>query len=126
VLLHLGLVLQQILDSMSVRHVSSFLYPRPVHHPLFPSLQIWELINIDACPACRSYPAPVCDISDGAFALALADQILAIPLSKVLVNDAVQSPSLVLVAVDTVLDWLWSISREVIRLVKSRSLAVPK
>ena len=56
---------------------------------------------------------PVRNISDRAF---VADEVLRPGVRKVLVEDAVESPRLVLVPVDAVFDMLRGVAGEVIRL----------
>ncbi len=54
------LVCQNLFHLMRAWNVSALLHTRPPQHPLFPRLEMWELINVHSCPPSRSHPAPVC------------------------------------------------------------------
>jgi hypothetical protein len=60
--LHLGLVLEQLLDCVRARYVTALLDTRTRSETLLPRLECREVINLDACPASSSDPTPVCDI----------------------------------------------------------------
>jgi hypothetical protein len=70
VLFHLRLILQQLLDRMRIRNVSSLFDARARCHALFPRLECRKLVNVDASPACGSNPAVVCKIYVGEWGFA--------------------------------------------------------
>lgn len=61
-LLRLGLILQNLLDSMRTRHMSTLLDALPSSHSFLPRLEIRELLDIDSRPPGRSNPSPMRDI----------------------------------------------------------------
>lgn len=56
-LFHLGLVLEKLLDGVSIGDVTTLLYALTCFHTVQPGLECRELVNVDACPASSRYPA---------------------------------------------------------------------
>lgn len=113
VLLRLLLVLENIPDGVAVRHMPPLLDGGPAQHALLPRLEMGELVEVDARPAGGRHPPPVRDVRDGDV---VADQVPGLGGGEVLVQDAVEAPRLVDVAVDAVLDALGRVAVEVVRL----------
>ena len=65
--LHLLFILQQLLDFVRVRNMSSLLHPRPASHAVLPSLESGKFVYVNTRPPGRVYPAPMRDVSDSAF-----------------------------------------------------------
>jgi len=108
---HLLLVGKQLLHLIRIRDISTLLHRRTSPHAVFPSLQSREVLDVDAGPACCADPTPVGDVSDGTL---VAYQIVGLAVAKVLVQDAVETSGLVLVAVDAVFDLFWCVLRRVV------------
>lgn len=102
-LLHLNWILQQVLNGVLIRNVPSLLDSGPRCHSILPSLQMWELINVNASPACACYPTPVGDVCDGAL---VANEVSRGGLLEVGVEDSVEATRLVGVALYAVFDVL--------------------
>lgn len=62
---HLRLVLEQLLDRVWIRYVSTLLDAWASGHALFPRLERWELVNVDAGPTGAGNPAIVRDVCCG-------------------------------------------------------------
>jgi hypothetical protein len=61
-LVHLGLVLEQLLDCVRVGHVAALFNTRARSKTLLPCLERREVLDIDARPAGSYDPSPVCEI----------------------------------------------------------------
>lgn len=116
-LLNLGRVLGQLLHLMRIWNMSPLLYPRSSKHPIIPRLQSREFVDVDTSPECGSDPSPMSNIGDGAL---VADKVTGGGFLEVGVQDPVEAPGLVDVAVYTVFDAFGRIAVEVI------SLALPE
>lgn len=96
-LLHSVLVSQELLHPVWIRDIGTLLYRRTCPHPLFPALEMWKRLNVDSCPTTCRNPSPVSDVGNGTF---IADQVLGLGISEMLVEDAVETFGFILVAVD--------------------------
>jgi hypothetical protein len=65
VFFHLRLVLEQFLDRVRVRYMATLLDAWARGHALFPGLERWELVNVDAGPAGAGNPAVMRDVCCG-------------------------------------------------------------
>jgi hypothetical protein len=110
-LLRFGLVLEELLDGMSVRDVTAFLNSFTCFHSVHPGLERGELVNVDACPTSCRYPAIMSNVCNSTLCAA---QILPVLRSEVLVKHRVETACLGLVPVHTILNVLGGVSREVI------------
>lgn len=63
-LLHGRLVLEHLLELIRLGDIGTTFERRSRPHALFPRLERWELINVDACPAGCCDPAPVRKVGD--------------------------------------------------------------
>lgn len=52
ILLHLGLILEQFLDLVRIRHMATLLDAGSLGHALLPSLEVREVFDLNTCPAC--------------------------------------------------------------------------
>lgn len=112
-LLHGLLVLEELLDRVTVGHVSPLLGALAPEHPVLPGLEVRELVDVDTGPAGVRDPPPVHDVGDGDV---VADEVPGLGGGEVLVEHAVEASRLVDVAVDAILDALGGVAREVVRL----------
>lgn len=62
---HLRLVLEQLLDRVRVGDVAALLDAWARSHALFPGLERWELVNVDAGPPGAGNPAVMRDVCCG-------------------------------------------------------------
>ena len=66
-LLRCLLICQQLLDPMRIRDMPSPLNRRSGQHPIIPSFEVRERVDINACPSGSGNPSPMTDIGDCAF-----------------------------------------------------------
>lgn len=107
------LILQNILNSMSRRHMPSPLDALPGRQPFLPLLQVRKLLNIHPSPPRRSHPPPMRNIRQRDM---VTDQESALRGLQMRVQHPVQPARLVGVPRHAVLDALRRVPREVVRL----------
>lgn len=98
----LGILLVLLLKRKLNRHIQTPLRSWPRLDAFNPFDQVRELFDVDTCPECIVAPAKVALVCNGVLA---ANKPIA-RFAESSVKHTIQSPSLILVACDTV--WLWS------------------
>jgi len=106
--LHLLLVLQELLHLVRVWDISTLLESWPTPHSLLPRLEMREIVNVDPSPSRGADPTPMRNVRDRTL---VRDDVIGLGIGQMLVEDTVESSRLVLVAVDAILDLLWSVLR---------------
>lgn len=96
---------------MPCGHVSSLFDTFTLQQPLFPCLQVGKFVNVNSGPARTSHPAPVRNVGNGDV---ISHQVSRFARGEVLIDNIIQTPSLIDVAIYAVFDALRCIAVKVV------------